>query len=126
MKRIVTALGIFILLASGLVQIASAAETETLPITQWLRLGPVSTPLPAFNSESGRTFTVENLLDAGNLDPKALRPRAGRDLILPGAGARAWTAATAAEGSLTMPIPEPPGKPGWPSTSPPTAGSRPS
>ncbi len=106
MKRIVTALGIFILLASGLVQIASAAETETLPITQWLRLGPVSTPLPAFNSESGRTFTVENLLDAGNLDPKALRPRAGRDLILPGAGARAWTAATAAEGSLTMPIPD--------------------
>ena len=105
MKRIVTASAVLLLLAACLSVAFAAEERQTLEITQWLRLGPVPAPLPAFGDEKGRTFSVDELLAAATLDPAAMRPRAGADVILPVAGARAWMTASAAEGSVTMPVP---------------------
>lgn len=58
---------------------AKAAPDSTAAVTldQWLVLGPLSAPLPAFHDEKPGTFAVKDLLEQPSRDPARLDPPAG-------------------------------------------------
>ncbi len=65
------------------------------PITDWLQLGPITAPLPAFNDDKEKGYKVQDLLESGPIAVKRLpAPAAGRTVTLPAAGPLAWRAVT--------------------------------
>jgi len=58
-----------------------AGKRTELKIGQWLSLGPVEQPFPAFHTQeniNGKTFDLDNLLKFSNMDIISMNPAEGR------------------------------------------------
>ena len=53
---------------------AGTAEERRIPISQWLILGPVNTPLPAFHDGPEHPFGLGELVERWSLPPGEVRP----------------------------------------------------
>ena len=81
----------------------TAGETRApIPVDNWLLLGPVATPLPAFHDAESAGFLVSDLAEQWSLAPRELAPRAGEAVAWPGALDVAWTGVAATEGSVPL------------------------
>jgi len=76
---------IFLFSLSLITPVFSAEPKEVLekPITTWLQLGPIQTPMPLFSNEKnirGKEFKLEDLLKYKHVDLKNWWPEAGETL----------------------------------------------
>lgn len=60
-----------------------------VPVAEWLLLGPIPTPFPAFSNE-GDAPKAADLLGYDHLDPTRADPRAGEEVAIAGQKAAAW------------------------------------
>ncbi|MDD3642857.1 MAG: S9 family peptidase [Candidatus Krumholzibacteria bacterium] len=68
----------------------TAKAAAGVPVGEWLVLGPVGIPLPAFREESKKRYDAAYLLEFPHLDPAGLSPVAGARLAVPGFGHAVW------------------------------------
>jgi len=105
-KLLVLAVVALAAFAPSLTAAAVQAEEKTDPetekvderfacITDWLVLGPVPVPLPAFHDESKKKFDASWLLEYDHLDPSMMIPVKGGVEGVPGFGDVAWSLASA-------------------------------
>ena len=80
-------------------------------ITDWIVLGPVPAPLPAFRDESKGKFDASWLLQYGHLETAGLTPAEGQPVGVPGSGDASWRARSADTAGVTFqhegPLPGP-------------------
>jgi dipeptidyl aminopeptidase/acylaminoacyl peptidase/thiol-disulfide isomerase/thioredoxin len=79
------------------------ADERFARVTDWLVLGPVTVPLPAFHDETKKKFDAAWLLGYSHLDPARLIPVEGGLEGVPGAGEAAWTIFPADTAGITVP-----------------------
>jgi dipeptidyl aminopeptidase/acylaminoacyl peptidase len=96
--------------ALALVATATAAEDKTKEskkqktiIEEWLRLGPLSAPFPAFGNEGDAKPKAADLLKYHHIDRDRLWPAAGSMLNTVGREAVAWEHAQADTGGVHLP-----------------------
>jgi dipeptidyl aminopeptidase/acylaminoacyl peptidase len=75
------------------------ADRATLPVSAWLRLGPLPLPLPALHDEKPGGFGVEDLLKQDMLPRASVRPAAGGRVPWFGT-AGAWETSRAGDAGL--------------------------
>ena len=68
----------------------STKAAAGVPVGEWLVLGPIDVPLPAFREESKETFDAAWLLKFPHLDHARLVPEAGASIAVPGFGRATW------------------------------------
>ncbi len=78
------------------------AAKEMMRVERWLLLGPIPTPLPAFNQELDDQRGAKDLLAYGHLFQEKLVPSAGSKIKLIGSGEAAWTVASAGDDGLSI------------------------
>lgn len=78
-------------------------EPVSLAVTQWLRLGPIPTPLPAFHEDKDAEFSAVGLLTFNQIDIRRLHPAEGEAITGPDGARLAWTSTTAAGNELILP-----------------------
>lgn len=96
---------VVLLWAAGL---AAAGKTDSAPavkssVTKWLLLGPLPTPLPAFNNEGEAKVGPAELLEYEHIPLRELTPEAGASVHAIGKGAVVWSAAAADSGGVRIP-----------------------
>ncbi len=90
----------FISFSFKLVFSQDSLETAQMPVTAWLKAGPVQMPLPAFNNASAKKFGVKDLLDFQVLNVKSLRPQTGETLPWKASTVLRWQKVTTGSGSM--------------------------
>jgi hypothetical protein len=75
--------------------ITEKADERFACITDWLVLGPVPVPLPAFHDESKKKFDASWLLGYDHLDPSMMIPVKSGIEGVPGFGDVTWNLASA-------------------------------
>ncbi len=75
---------------------------KTTPIEQWLMLGPIVTPFPAFNGEGGTKMSAKDVLAGDHLNIRALEPAAGKSVAVFDAGDVAWQEVTRGEKGVSF------------------------
>ncbi len=82
---------------------------DMINVVDWLVLGPIAAPLPAYNDEGESKVGAEELLGYRHLPLEKLKPRAGSKVSLIGGGEASWKSArtegggVAIEADTTMP-----------------------
>ncbi len=79
------------------------AEAPAVPVEEWLVLGPVATPRPAFHDAAQAGYGVEQQAARWPLAAETLQPRARAGVAWPGAGLQSWSRSAAAAGTLALP-----------------------
>ncbi|MGD2068588.1 MAG: prolyl oligopeptidase family serine peptidase [Gemmatimonadota bacterium] len=85
---------------------AQGSPADTVSVSSWLVLGPVTTPLPVFHDSDEGQYGPGDLLDAETLEIDDLWPAAGEVVVWPQSGSTRWTVRAAAEGALTLGSPD--------------------
>ena len=92
---------------ASLVVVATSAYSEDAPrltpVTDWLVLGPVNVPLPAFHSEGDSKVDSGNFLSHKHVDVSKVHPVAGARVPLIGGSNMEWVTATADSNGVTLP-----------------------
>ncbi|UCF04478.1 MAG: S9 family peptidase [bacterium] len=70
-------------------------ESESLPITEWLLLGAIPSPYPAFSSEGKEKIDAAYLLSYQDLTTEGMIPSSGETVNLAGGRREAWRRVTA-------------------------------
>lgn len=86
--------------ASGVA--AQESPADTVPVSSWLVLGPVTTPPPVFHDSGEAAYGPGDLLDAATLELEDLWPAAGDVVAWPEVGSTRWTVRAAAGGTLPL------------------------
>ena len=89
-------------IAPSLTASADPAEERFTRIMDWLVLGPVPVPLPAFHDESKKEFDASWLLGYDHLDTAGLIPAEGGVEGVPGFGEAAWSFVSADTGGVSL------------------------
>lgn len=70
-------------------------EADPVSVKEWLLLGPLPSPLPAFHDEAESKKDAEDVLAYEHISMKGLRPAAGDEVALIGGGRAGWANAVA-------------------------------
>lgn len=79
-----------------------APAADTIPLTEWLVLGPTGTQLPAFHTDSARPFTLGDLLEFDGVDLGKPWPAGGDSIAWPDGRWLRWTARQAEGGAVPL------------------------
>jgi dipeptidyl aminopeptidase/acylaminoacyl peptidase/thiol-disulfide isomerase/thioredoxin len=83
---------------------AAAQKDDAVTVNEWLLLGPLPSPLPAFHDEAESKKGAEDVLAYEHISTKGLLPVAGDELALIGGGRAKWVK-TPASGAKGVSIP---------------------
>ncbi len=85
---------------------AISANSSSLPIQSWLKLGPVPEVLPAFAAENSPPIKVKDLLDFQFVDKKDWWPESGQQFVWDAAHTLRWETLSAdSSGTITLEAP---------------------
>jgi dipeptidyl aminopeptidase/acylaminoacyl peptidase len=88
--------------------VTDTAAVASQPLATWLLLGPATIPLPAFHDAKEKGFAVDDLLQNGSLDARALKPRLDDAVRLPQHPDLIWREVAAEGGVFTLAAAPPP------------------
>ncbi len=78
-------------------------ENTRIHVAEWLMLGPIPSPLPAFHDEGKEVFEPSLLLPYRQADIDTFIPALGKSLILPSGAATAWRPVPADTNGASLP-----------------------
>jgi len=98
---------IILLLLSFRIPASSRAQeaekkTKEQSITSWLLLGPFLSPLPAFNEDKKKDFSVEDLLKFEEVDLSRLKPKLGNSIEWHDGTLAKWQTIQAGEKGISL------------------------
>ncbi len=82
---------------------AAEDKTVTIRIEDWLLLGPISSPLPAFSDEGKKKIDAASLLAYEDIPIDKLKPLAGIDMNLIGGAIGRWVKVSADTAGVDLP-----------------------
>lgn len=106
-KYLVTSLALLLAIIPAAGAVAStpdeSEESTGIHVAEWLLLGPIPSPLPAFNDEGKEALEPSALLLYRQADTDTFIPALGKPLILPSGATAVWRAASADTNGIQLP-----------------------
>lgn len=77
-------------------------DSTIVTVNEWLVLGPIATPLPAYNDEGPKKIEPTYMLESDLMDISSCKPASGKKVYVPAGGFVQWIKKGAKKGKVSL------------------------